>query len=412
MVKSFINILFLLALICSPQWVFSGGFQPTVFGARQLGMANAGSATLHGASSMVFNPGAIGFIENKFNFQLATVGIWESSVFYDPTSGITARTVDKVRFNLTGALTYKLLPGLTVGFSIYQPYKVYTQWENSWKGRFVSNQFKFEVTNYQPTLAIRLSKGISFGAGLVYSVANFSTAKDIPLNSVTGSTSTMQLNGVGNTLTGNFGVLWKVSEKINGAFTFMSGARYRIKDGGVKTSVPADLSDEFPAENTFKTVLTSPDKYAVGFTYLLTERFTVAGELSLKQWGDVKDISIDIAKNSPTLKDINLTRKLQNTKSVSVGFQYLRNCCLTYRGGVSFEESPVNSRYFYPDNVDAGKLNFHAGIGYDFNDHWSVDAAAVFSEGYQIDGSYHPISFRGYYKTRAIGGVVGLTFVF
>jgi len=412
MKKFFSQIFPVVLLLSSSTLLFAGGFEPSLTGARQLGMGNTGTALIQGASSLLYNPAALVLNDNRFNIHVATNALWESSVYYDATSGITARTIDKINYSGSGYMFFKPVRSVAIGFGVYKPYGINTNWEEPWKGRFVVQNYNFQVTNYQPTVSVKVSKRLSFGAGLVFSVMKMTFNKDIPLNSVSGKVSALSLLGKSNGTTGNLGLFYQASDRLRLGLTYKAGLRYKITGAQVTTSVPGDLADSYPSANKFNSSIPLPDVFTVGASYYFTKRFVVSADISFNQWSVYKEQYIDFDKNTDLFKDITFVRKWENTRSYRFGIQYLKSCCLSFRAGISYDESPVNLNNFLPDIIEGGQVSFTGGLGYDFNDHWSIDGAAIVSDGTQVEGNYHSIDYRGFYKTRSFGGVFGLTYVF
>ncbi len=222
----------------------------------------------------------------------------------------------------------------------------------------------------------------------------------------------MELKGNTDGFGVNAGVFVQVNEKWKVGASYRSGINYILNDGSVNITVPPSAQNQFPANPTFSSELPSPDVYSIGVSSQLTKRLLVAADINYNTWSVFKNLDIEFNRNTDGLQDISLPHQWKNTTSIRLGAQYVRSCCLSFRAGVAFEQSPVNRTFYFPDAPDANRFTFHTGFSYDFDDHWSLDLAAILIETKQIEGNYSPIDFRGVYKSRTIIGSAGISYVF
>lgn len=399
-------------LVLSTINTFGGGFDLNLQGIRQQGMGHTGTGMLQGSSNLFFNPGSIGFQKGKFHVQGGANVSAFNAVYYDPVSGITARTKDRLLFPLSLYVDVKLTKWASIGMAIYDPYGTDVFWENDWKGRFLIQNVALKATNFQPTLSFKLGEHLGFGVGIVYSSGRAQFTRDIPVSDASGSRSFMELSGRTDGMGVNLGIFYQINEVWRAGASYRSGINYKVDRGQVDVSVPQAAKVFYPSKNTFSSELPSPDVFNFGVSAQCTKRFLIAADVNHQAWSVFKELNINFSKNTTELQDIRQIRNWKNTTSFRFGAQYLKSCCLSFRAGVAYEKSPVNKNFFFPDVPEADRFTFHAGFSYDFDDHWSVDLATILSEGKQVEGNYSPNDFRGVYKARTVVGSAGVSYVF
>lgn len=401
-----------LILFFAPVAALAGGFDINLQGIRQQGMGNTGTGLLQGSSSLFYNPGAVSLLKGNFHFQGGANISAFNAVYYDPVSDITARTKDRYTFPFSVYADARVSKFMSVGMAVYNPNGVDIYWDNNWKGRFLVQNTHLQTTNFQPTVSFKLSDKLGIGAGFIYSVGTAQFTRDIPVSDASGSRSFIELSGKTTGIGLNAGVFFKPDDVWRFGFSFRKGVNYKIENGDVVITVPPSVQSFFPENTKFSGAIPGPDVYNVGFSAQLSKRFLIAGDVNYQTWSSFKRQDIDFTENTAEFEDISQPVFWKNTTSLRIGAQYLRSCCLSFRAGAAFEQSPVNRVYYFPDMADGNRFTFHAGFTYDFDDHWSVDLASMLIETKQVEGNYSPSGFRGVYKTRTVVGSFGISYVF
>ncbi|MES2629289.1 MAG: outer membrane protein transport protein [Bacteroidota bacterium] len=401
-----------ILLFFFPLGLFAGGFDVNLQGIRQQGMGHTGTGLLQGASNLFFNPGSATFLKGKFQFQGGVNVSAFNAVYYDPISGITARTKDRYLVPFTLYANVRLYKGLTLGMAVYDPYGTDIYWDDNWKGRFLVQDVSVKTTHYQPTLSLALGKKVGIGLGFIYSTGSAGFSRDIPVTSAEGARSYINCSGSTSATGVNAGIFYKPTEKWNFGISYRSGMKYKLDNGDVDIIVPETFRSLFPSNLKFATTVPVPDVVNFGVSARFSKRFVMAADVNYQTWSVYRRLNIDFNNENGVISDISQIHECRNTTSVRIGAQYTQSCCLTFRAGVAYEQSPVNRNFYFPDSPDSDRFTFHGGFTYDFDDHWSIDLAAQLIEGRQIEGNYSPIDFRGLYKTRTIVGSGGITYTF
>ncbi len=407
-----LKVLRIISFCLLPLASIAGGFELNFHGIRQQGMGNSGAATLLGSSSVFYNPGAIVFLRNKFDFQAGSSLASYNAAFYEPISGIFARTTDQFIpiYNAYGS--YKITDYLAIGFGVYSPFGGKLEWEENWRGRFLVQSIGLKIVNYQPTMALKLTSNVSFGIGLQYSTAGFNFSKDIPISSSDGSRSYVNLSAKTSQFGVNAGVFIQASEKLDLSFSAKSEMKYNFIDGAVHVVVPEGASGFFTPNNLFSTNISTPNCYVLGVAFHPNRRLLFTADLQYQEWSQVKSTQIEFDNQQGALKNSEIDRHFKDAPAIRIGAQYTYRSYLSVRAGAGFERSPINRNFLYPDLPDTDKYTFTVGLTYEFNDHFALDFAGNLIEGQQTNANYSPYNFNGVYKSRLLVGSVGMTYIF
>lgn len=392
--------------------MLAGGPEINFQGIRQMGMGYTGTATLMGSSSIYYNPGGLSFQTGKFHFQGGSSIVAYNGVYYDAVSGITARTEDRYLYPYNGYTDVKLAPFMSFGVGVYNSLGTDVHWEPLWKGRFLLQNSTFTTQNIQPTISVKFSKYFGLGLGVAISNATLRLSRDLPFTNASGVESFANLSGKANEVGYNIGLFVKPTDKLNIGVTYRTGPTYSFRDCQVILSVPQETGNQYPPVATFNSDYQTANTLTFGAAWQATRKFLVTGDVGVSFWSAVKKTEINFDNTTERFQNIDLLRNYKNTTTVRLGAQYVESCCLSFRAGVAYEQSPLNKQFAFPDMVDSDRFSFTAGFSYDFDDHWAVDLAAGLIENKQINANYAPLNFSGTYKSRTVTGSAGLTYTF
>ncbi len=91
-------------------------------------------------------------------------------------------------------------------------------------------------------------------------------------------------------------------------------------------------------------------------------------------------------------------RKLENCFAIRLGAQYQYSEKLQLRGGIGYDQSPLQDGYISPDMPDADKIILSAGCTFKLKKGWSMEGSFAFEDlrerkeeknrQYNINGTY------------------------
>lgn len=402
--KSFITMLLVASVVHS---ALAGGYQVRLQGARQTGMGLVGTPLSAGASSIFYNPGALGFTKSKMEFTAGVNAIMSKITYRSIGSEYTAKTDNPISppFFIYGA--GKVTEKITLGLGVYTPYGSKAVWDDNWKGRYLIQNIGLKAYYIQPTVNYQLCERIGIGAGLVYVMGDVTLQKALPYN----DNSYVNLSGKTNAFGFNVGVMAKPTDKLSIGVNYRSKVEVSMKDGDAKFVIPQSLSTQLPAANTFDAMLPMPANADFGIAYQVNEKLLVAVELDWVMWSTYDSLTFKFAQASDKLNSSS-PRLYEDTFIPRIGIEYTVSDKLQLRTGAYYDKSPVNSDYFSPETVSLNTTAFTFGLSYKPIPNLSIDLSYLHLMGAESIKKYTPDNFEGTYKSNTAVPGFGITYSF
>jgi long-chain fatty acid transport protein len=404
----------LIVLMCwcliAPLGLFAGGFESTALSPKAAGMGGAIAGYALDGSAVFYNPGSITFLsKNYFN---AGVSVIIPKTAYLGNVGKTELLSNKkyLPFNFYGV--YKIKELTSIGLSINSPFGVGTEWDQNWSGRYIVQKSRFSTINIQPTVAYKINELWSFGIGPVVMMGRMQQEKSVPVENATGET-TIKLDGKGIGFGVNAGI-YRHEGKISAGITYRSGSKIKVKDGSADfDNIPYSLvlDNTYPASTSFSTEFCVPTIISAGVGYELKETILLTLDYSFYNWKSFDSYKIEYS-NFENLNSIT-KNNFGNSFSISAGVQIKKSEKFSLRGGVGYDQSPMQDGYLDPRMPDANKFIFSGGLSYKLKENFSVDGSFTFKDYKERKGSSGSSdNFKGTYKTYQYIIGVGLQYAF
>ncbi|HVE49172.1 MAG TPA: outer membrane protein transport protein [Casimicrobiaceae bacterium] len=401
------------------------GFALQENSASGLGNAYAGGAAVaEDASAVWFNPAGMARIANREVLQAAHI-IVPSNKFTDNGSTLPfGQTVlggnggDAGGFNFVPNL-YVVVPynqQLTLGLGINVPFGLTTEYNNDFVGRFHGIRSEVKTINVQPSLSWRVNNQLSLGLGINWqrvdadltSQANYSAAiaqgaqqaaaaGQIPaslvptiLGATRGLESFVRVKGDDNAWGWNIGALYEMTPDTRFGVHYRSRIKYKVRgdvdfDNPALPTLPATLA---PVVNTIangvnralfdgdvRAEVELPEIVNVSFFHRLNNRWDIMGDIQYTGWSSFKDLTFIRAEG--TL----LATTPENFDDVwrfSLGANYRLDDRWMLRGGIAFDQSPVNDVDRTPRLPDSDRTWLSFGAQYKFSSHLVLDAGFTY----------------------------------
>jgi long-chain fatty acid transport protein len=365
-----------------------------------LGNAFAGSgATAEDANTLWFNPAGLGRLALT-QVEVAAHAVRPSSKLNDNGSqaaalqplGSTGGDAGDLALvpNLYGMTA--ITPTLRLGLGINAPFGLKTEYDNGWLGRYQALKSEIKTVNVNPAIGWRATDRFWLGAGLNYQHLKATLTNNVNYSAILASRGYPQLVAAGAispaaaqqlsaatagldsfaSITAddgawgwNLGAMWSFNGDANnevGASRLGLAYRSKIKytlEGTVSFDNPAipTLPGNFaPLTGTVRTVagainqaalfnggvradLEMPDTASLSYYHRLTERWELLGDVTWTGWSSIKAIRI-VRTTGDELST--LVQNYKNTWRYSLGVNYNASEKLVLRGGVAFDQTPVN----------------------------------------------------------------------
>lgn len=401
------KLLPLLAFI--PFLAQAGGFQVNLQGTKQTGMGHLGTSFYLGASSAYFNPAMMGMGEKKFNLEVGASGIIGTVAFQNQQTGITETTDNPLGTPAYLYATYQISEKLTAGLAVYTPFGNSVDWGEDWSGRYLIQDISLLSVFIQPTLSYKINEKLSVGGGLTYVTGLVDISREIP--APIGNNNSVNLSGDATGFGFNAGVHYQATEKLSVGLTYRSQVDIDLEEGEADFSVVDALSSSFPDQG-FAASLPLPSTTTLGIAYQVNEKLLVSVEGSLVDWDTYESLDFDFDNNTASLEDSENPRNYESQIILRAGAQYMVNEKLFVRGGVYYDPSPIQDDFFNPETPNTDNLGLTAGLTYNVNEKFAVDASFLYIYGFERESQYEPANFGGKYKARSYIPGIGLNYKF
>ena len=306
---------------------------------------------------------------------------------------------------------------ITVGLGVFSPFGLETDYQPDWVGRYAALRTKLTTIDIQPTIAwrygrfslgagvdvqyasARLTQAIDFGLAAQAPLAQFYAAlpavlaaRGVPpaqIPAVIAATRAAYTNagfvpGGRDGVTEITGNDWAVGFTLGAMFEYRKagedngflqegriGVSYRSKmdhtlEGDAEfRRVPLITAPgapvQFPSPNAFQDVffdqgvtapLDIPDIFHVSIYQRFAQRFAVMGDVSWTHWSRLQQVPI-VFDNPGTPTNV-LAINYDDSMRYSLGFEWFACKNLTFRTGVAYDETPIQTPEFrtprIPDN--------------------------------------------------------------
>jgi long-chain fatty acid transport protein len=397
------------ALGLIPMLALAGGYQVNLQGNKQTGMGHLGTSFYLGASSTYFNPAMMGLDTNKFSFEVGGSAILGSVTYQNQETGISESTDNPVGTPFYFYGTYKINEKLAAGIGVYTPFGNSVKWGDDWSGKNLIQDISLRAIYIQPTLSYNINDKISVGAGMTYVLGSFEINRAVP--APIGNNNSSNLQGSETGIGFNAGIYLQPTEKLSIGLTYRSQVDIELEDGDIDFTVDPALQAAFP-DGKFAATLPLPATTTLGIAYQASEKLLLSVEGSFVGWSTYESLDFDFATNTSSLEDSKNPRNYEDAIIVRVGGQYMVNDAFALRAGFYYDQSPVTDEFFNPETPNSDNLGFTAGLSYNINENFGIDASFLYIAGLERESEYQPSGFGGKYKGTVIIPGIGLNYKF
>ena len=407
-----LSVLLVIALLSS-MTLFGGGFQINLQGQKQTGMGHTGTGLCLDNASILFNPGALSFLDSLKGIYVGASFIMPRTTYLDYKTRYVAHPEKHVGTPLTLYAVYKFKKAKkwNCGLGIYNPFGSKVQWADDWKGNALIREIDLKTFFIQPTASYKINDRIGIGAGFVYATGSFSLRKGVPLQDSLGNYGEASLEGKASGYGFNAGIYFKVSDKFSVGIDYRSQVTVNVNGGSADFTTPSSLAYKFP-NTTFSTTLRLPQVATVGLGYVPNNKLKLALDVNFVGWKSYDSLVIDFADNTDALEDVHSPRMYKNSYIFRLGAQYTLNEKWTARCGAYYDMTPVQAGYLTPETPDTDKLGITVGASLKVTKKIHIDASFLYIEGKKRTDTNLETEFTGTYKTRAFVPGVSLEYVF
>jgi long-chain fatty acid transport protein len=305
---------------------------------------------------------------------------------------------------------------LSFGLGINAPFGLVTEYDNNWIGRYQGIKSDVKTINVNPAVAWRVTDTFAVGLGIDWqrvdaeftSAVNYSAAiaqaaqtaaagGQIPAAAVPGiiaATSGLEartrVKGDDSAWGWNAGLLWDVTPQTRVGFHYRAPIKYKVSgdasfDLPTLPTLPPTLA---PVVGLLATAVNGrlanggitadiklPDIANVSVFHRLNDRWDIMGDIQYTKWSVLKDLTF-VRTTGAVLSST--PENFDDVWRYSVGANYRYNDAWMFRGGLAFDQSPVNTADRTPRLPDADRTWISMGAQYKFNRNLKADAGFTY----------------------------------
>lgn len=374
---------------------FAGGFavreQSTVF----LGSAYAGAAAGGAISSIFFNSAAAAQLPGLNSESSYTIVLPESELTVtSPVVPVASRGSGDIGIDAvvgSSYYTYQLNKDLWVGLGLNAPFGLSTKPENrSYFGNLLNNTSKLFTFNANPTLAYKISPGVTIGAGIQveYAYGKFQFATANPAVVPTGApNSVVRFRGDDVTVGATVGLLLEPTSTTAVGVGWRSGLSHEL-DGTLIG--PIVLGGGGSALGS----IDLPDIVTLSARQAISPQARLLATVEWSNWSVFNNLTVVSALPTVLGSTLTIPTNWDDGWFFSGGGEYDYSPNLTLRAGGAYEISPIRNASqrltAIPDN-DRVWANF--GASYKWSEKVTVDFA--YSHIFVEDGTFDRTTLTG-----------------
>lgn len=353
-----------IATTVIPNMALASGFSLSEQSARSLGQAFSGRASdADAATTVADNPAGMSRLTRpEFSGGFALVdahtdishnsGSTSTPFGTNPINGSNDGDMIPLTPIPFGFYVHPIDDRLALGFGIFAPFGLTTDYETDFQGRYFGTESSIQVITAQPTLSYKIGNGFSVGFGLQYNRFDGELKRDI-FNALPGASDIHGgVKGDDWAWGYNIGLLYELDENTRFGLTYNSKVDYTLEGRTKLENVP--VGPAFFPESTVRydasLDITTPERIDFSFTHGLTDALTLHGDVAQTNWSRLQEIRVDNQNAPATVATTVEPLDWERTMFYSLGLSYKIDPQWTVRGGIAFDEQPI------PDSTRSVRL--------------------------------------------------------
>ncbi|MCS3416077.1 outer membrane protein transport protein [Pseudomonas yamanorum] len=418
-----------LAVAMASSHVFASGFALNEQDVAGMGTGFAGrSSSADNASTVYGNPAGMARLEG----QQVTGGVAaiDASTNIKDVSGRStgSNKGDMVPFTAVpfGFYTNKLNEQWAVGFGVYAPFGLVTDYESGFQGKAFGSKSEVKVITFQPTVSYAFNDRVSIGFGPTINRISGTLESDINLPIAGTGSNNIKIKGDDTALGFNAGLLVQATDTTRVGLTYHSKVKYKL-EGHTEvtkgTNVPATLLNNGRYDASLK--IDTPESWDLSVTQDLSDAWKLYAGATWTRWSRLKDITVNnegvsAAAGSGALAPqiVGTIKEDQNwhdTWAYALGTSYRVTKQVVLRTGLTFDQSPTNNTDRSPRIPTGDRTIFSLGLGYDVMPNMTIDVAYSYLKEEPVKVARANAlgqSYNAKYENSANGFGLGVTYKF
>ncbi|KAB0483088.1 long-chain fatty acid transport protein [Pseudomonas reinekei] len=308
-----------------------------------------------------------------------------------------------------------------VGFGVYAPFGLVTDYENGFAGRYFGSKSEVQIITLQPTVSYAFNDKVSIGFGPTINRIDGKLESNLSLNPL-GPDGEVKIKGDDTALGYNIGILVQATDSTRVGLTYHSKVKYKL-DGDTKVNYAGLAALRQPTSQKYDASLdiTTPESVDFSVTHQLDDQWTLYAGSTWTRWSRLKEISVENS-GVPALLNaqfgtITEEQNWHDTWAHAIGASYQLNKQWVLRTGFSVDQAPTNNENRSPRIPTGDRKIFSLGAGWSPTDDLTIDVAYSYlrEESVKVNNSNGIPRNQNYsakYENWANGFGIGATYRF
>lgn len=346
---------------------YAAGFQLSEQSAIQMGRAMAGAGIVGDDLSAVhYNPAGMTLLSGT---RMQATGTWVAvNLDYEGDSGQSENGRLKGQIIPAGFITHQINDSLWAGLGLTVPYGMGTEYGEGWEGKSRGTESMILTFDINPNLAWKVNEKLSVGGGISLQYAKAELGMGM---------GPMQANVKGDSWAWgwNVGLMFQPVETVRLGLAYRSHIAHNA-EGHTDVKGPLNLTSDM------KVRIKTPDTVTLSATWEATDALRLSGTARWSKWSNFRSLNVQNLDLAGTkLGTTVVENNWDDTWFFSVGADYKLNGQWTVRGGVAYDQGPVENQYRMAVIPDTDRVWFSGGASYKYTDNLTFDFGATYIKG-------------------------------
>lgn len=346
---------------------YAAGFQLSEQSAIQMGRAMAGAGVVGDDLSAVhYNPAGMTLLSGT---RMQATGTWVAvNLDYEGDSGQSENGRLKGQIIPAGFITHQINDSLWAGLGLTVPYGMGTEYGEGWEGKSRGTESMILTFDINPNLAWKVNEKLSVGGGISLQYAKAELGMGM---------GPMQANVKGDSWAWgwNVGLMFQPVETVRLGLAYRSHIAHNA-EGHTDVKGPLNLTSDM------KVRIKTPDTVTLSATWEATDALRLSGTARWSKWSNFRSLNVQNLDLAGTkLGTTVVENNWDDTWFFSVGADYKLNGQWTVRGGVAYDQGPVENQYRMAVIPDTDRVWFSGGASYKYTDNLTFDFGATYIKG-------------------------------
>lgn len=367
--KGFVKAATAVAVLLVSQQTFAAAFASKEQSVTYLGNAFAGTASSSiDASSNWYNPAGLTQLCRP---EVVVAGTYIKAQGKLENGAATYLGAPVTGQNPTYAYTSAFVPGfhasypinrkLSVGFSVTAPFGLITNYNGNSIARFYATKSSVKTIDFTPSIAYAFNKQWAVGVGFdpLYVKAK------LDVDTQLGAPGYLDNEADGWGYGFHAGVLFVPTHSTKMGLTYFSRITPHVKGTVQSLNIPG------AARTSVTSKVNLPDRLVYSITQDFSDKWSLMGDIEFTHWNVFEKLTLDYNTGASATENF----YYRNAWRFSLGTDYRFNNCWTFKGGLSYEETPVTDEYRAARLPDGDRYWVALGVKYSWNKNFAVDVA-------------------------------------